>query len=172
MTGFYFIAGLLILLALAAWWIGARQRKSSGLPDGRVVSTDTGAWRKLEKPLYDPDTGLTGKPDYVVERDGIWVPVEVKSGWAPPEPHEGHIFQLAAYCRLVEHAYGVRPPVGILHYRNRTFEIDYNAVLEADLMALLEDLQIQSRKNEAHRSHNEAGRCARCGYRAICDEKL
>jgi CRISPR-associated exonuclease Cas4 len=44
--------------------------------------------------------------------------------------------------------------------------------LEADLMALLEDLRVQSRKGEAHRSHAEAGRCVRCGYRAICDEKL
>jgi CRISPR-associated exonuclease Cas4 len=171
-SGFYFAAGLLVLLALAAWWISVRQRKSSGLPDGRVVNADTGAWRKLEKPLYDPDTGLTGRPEYVVERGGIWVPVEVKSGWAPAEPHEGHIFQLAAYCRLVEHTYGVRPPVGILHYRNRTFEIDYNPVLEADLMALVEELRLQSRKGEVHRSHSEAGRCARCGYRAICDEKL
>ena len=171
MTAFYLIAGLLVLIALAAFVLSARQRKASGLPEGRVVSADTGGWRKLEKPLYDPDTGLTGRPDYVVERGGVWVPVEVKSGWAPAEPHEGHIFQLAAYCRLVEHAYGARPPVGILHYRNRTFEIDYNAGLEADLMALLDEIRDQSRK-EAHRSHAEPARCSRCGYRGVCGEKL
>ena len=135
--------------------------QSGGLPDGRVVAADTGVWRKLEKPLYDPDTGLTGRPDYVVERDGVWVPVEVKSGWAPSEPHEGHLFQLAAYCLLVEHAYGVRPPVGILHYRNRTFEIDYNPALEAELMVLLEELRVQSRKGEATaRMLNRAAACA------------
>jgi CRISPR-associated exonuclease Cas4 len=172
MNGFFIFAGLLILMALAALWIAARQHKESGLPDGRVVAADTGAWRKLEKPLYDPETGLTGRPDYIVERGGVWVPVEVKSGWAPSEPHEGHLFQLAAYCLLVEHAYGVRPPVGILHYRNRTFEIDYNPALEAELMLLLEDLRAQSRKGEAHRSHAEAGRCAGCGFRSVCNEKL
>jgi CRISPR-associated exonuclease Cas4 len=172
MTAFYILAGLLVLLALAALWSSARQRKASGLPDGRVVAEDTGGWLKLDKPLYDPETGLTGRPDYVVERRGVWVPVEVKSGWAPAEPHESHVFQLAAYCLLVEQAYGVRPPVGILHYRNRTFEIDYNAAMEAELRELLEDLRIQSRKGEAHRSHSEPGRCSRCGFRSVCNEKL
>jgi CRISPR-associated exonuclease Cas4 len=172
MTLFYLAAAVLLLLALVAWWIASRRRKASGLPQGRVVAADTGLWRKLEKPLYDPETGLTGKPDYIVERGGLWLPVEVKSGWAPAEPHEGHLFQLAAYCRLVEYVYGVRPPVGILHYRNRTFEIDYNLELEGELVQLLEDIRAHGRKGEVHRSHDEAGRCKSCGYRSVCTEKL
>lgn len=172
MTGFFVLAGLLVVLAVAALWVAARQRKAGGLPEGRVVASDTGLWRKLEKPLYDPETGLTGKPDYIVERGGYWLPVEVKSGWAPPEPHEGHLFQLAAYCLLVEAAYGKRPPAGILHYRNRTFEIDYNPALEAELIELLDEIRAHSKKGEVHRSHTEPARCSRCGFRSLCDEKL
>jgi hypothetical protein len=40
------------------------------------------------------------------------------------------------------------------------------------MMALLEELRAQSRKGEAHRSHAEPGRCLRCGFRAVCAEKL
>ena len=40
----------------------SRKRAASGLPDGRVIAADTGGWRRLEKPLYDAKTGLTGAP--------------------------------------------------------------------------------------------------------------
>jgi hypothetical protein len=53
-------AGLLILLfALVLFFISGRQRRRAGLPGGRVIYTDTRAWNKLEKPLFDRDLGLT-----------------------------------------------------------------------------------------------------------------
>ena len=167
------LAALLAVLAFVALWTASRQRKAAGLPEGRVVAADMGSWKRLEKPLYDPTTGLTGRPDYVVEQGGHWIPVEVKSGWSPPEPHESHVFQLAAYCLLVEHTYGSRPSHGILHYRNRTFEIDYTATLESELIGLLDEIRLQAgKRTAASRSHNEAGRCQHCGYRKACDQKL
>ncbi len=166
-------AGLIFLvLALLLLWNAARQRRASGLPEGRVIYSDTGGWGRVEKPLYDPATGLTGKPDYLVEQDSRWIPVEVKSGFAPPAPHEGHVFQLAAYCLLVEHATGKRPPYGILRYRNRTYAIDYTPDLEADLRELLGEMRLQERRGEPARSHAEPGRCARCGYRSGCNQRL
>lgn len=163
---------VLLLLALAALWIAGRQQKASGLPAGRVISADTGGWRRLEKPLYDPSTGLTGRPDYVVEQGGALIPVEVKSGWAPAEPHDSHLYQLAAYCLLVEKTSGRRPPYGILQYRNRTFAVDYTPTLEMELHGVLDEMHAQQRRGEAARSHEQASRCARCGYREICDERL
>ena len=104
------LAGLLLVLALLALWLSSRQRAASGLPEGRVIAADTGSWKRLEKPLYDAQTGLTGRPDYIVEQAGALIPVEVKSGWAPAEPRNSHLFQLAAYCLLVERSSGKRPP--------------------------------------------------------------
>jgi len=66
-----FIAGLLILLvAFLLFFISGRQRRATGLPSGRVIYTDTRAWGKVEKPLFDKDLGLTGKPDYLIEQHG------------------------------------------------------------------------------------------------------
>jgi CRISPR-associated exonuclease Cas4 len=166
------LAAVVLLAGLAVLWIAGRQRRASGLPAGRVIYSDTDRWGKVEKPLYDPVAGLTGKPDYLVEENGYMIPVEVKSGRAPNLPHDSHIYQLAAYCLLVERAYGKRPPYGILRYRDRTFSIDYTPALERELEDLLDAIRLQERRGEAPRSHKEAARCARCGYRDYCDQRL
>lgn len=166
-----FLALLLLAAALLLLWQAARRRAETGLPSGRVVYTDTRAWGPVEKPLFDPLTGLTGKPDYLVEQNGVLLPVEVKSGYAPSAPREGHVMQLAAYCLLVEAATGVRPPHGILHYRNRTYAIDYTPALEAALKDLLAEMRRDERRSEVPRSHEDPARCARCGFRDICDQK-
>jgi CRISPR-associated exonuclease Cas4 len=163
---------ILAVLAIAFLIISSLQRKSAGLPSGRVVYSDTRSWGKVEKPLFDPLFSLTGKPDYLVEQNGTLVPVEVKSGWAPDEPRQGHIFQLAAYCLLVERTTGKRPPYGLIAYRNRTFVVDYTPQLETQLTDLLAEIHRQERQPEVHRSHEEPARCAACGYRSICNEKL
>lgn len=165
-------AAVLLLAAVLILWIATRQRRSSGLPSGRVIYSDTSRWGKVEKPLYDPISALTGKPDYLVEEGDTLIPVEVKSGRAPSLPHDSHVFQLAAYCMLVERVYGKRPPYGILRYRDRTFSIDYTPALEQELEDLLDAIRRQERSGEADRSHEEPQRCARCGYRNICDQRL
>lgn len=162
----------LLLAALILYFISGRQRKQAGLPAGRVVYSDTRAWGAVEKPLYDRELGLTGKPDYLVEKDGRIIPVEVKSGRTPAAPYDSHLFQVAAYCRLVESAYGKRPPYGILHYPERDYAVDYTPELEAALIDLLDEMRRAGRRLEVHRPHEDPSRCRRCGFREICDEKL
>ena len=105
-----FIA-ILFLLALIFFWQSNRQQKTAGIPGGRIIYTDTHGWGKVEKPLYYAALALTGKPDYLIEKNGQLIPVEVKSGRAPEAPYDSHIFQLASYCLLVEKTYGKRPPL-------------------------------------------------------------
>ena len=167
----YLALGLL-LAAIAFFWISGRQRKAAGLPGGRVIYTDTRGWGKLEQPLFHAGLGLTGKPDYLVQHNGQIIPVEVKSGRAPEAPYDSHIFQLASYCLLVEKTYGRRPPYGIIHYNNRDFAVDYTEELESKLLDLLVEMKRDGHKADVPRSHEQASRCARCGYRKVCDQKL
>jgi CRISPR-associated exonuclease Cas4 len=171
MTSLY-LGLFVLLLALVLFFISRIQRRASGLPGGRVVYTDTRAWGPVEKPLFDRDLSLTGKPDYLVEQDGKLIPVEVKTGRTPAAPYDSHIFQLAAYCLLVHKATGKRPPHGILHYPGRDFAIDYTAELESALLDLLADMRIAERRAEVNRSHEDPHRCRRCGYREMCDQRL
>jgi len=166
------LAAILFLFALILLWLARQRQKAIGLPAGRIIYTDTRKWAPLEEPLYDPDLGLTGRPDYLVEDKGNVIPVEVKSARISAAPYDAHIYQLAAYCRLVQRHFGKRPHYGILHYANRTFAIDYTPQLEKALLELLDEVRIQDKRRETARSHDSAARCSRCGYRAICDQRL
>jgi CRISPR-associated exonuclease Cas4 len=115
---------------------------------------------------------LTGKPDYLIDQNGQLIPVEVKSGRAPAAPYDAHIYQLAAYCLLVERTYGRRPTHGIIHYPDRDFAVDYTSELESALLDLLADMRRDEQKSQIDRSHEQAARCVRCGYRNACDQRL
>ena len=166
------LAILLLLAGLVLLWLASRRRKDLGLPAGRIIYTDTRAWGAVQEPLYDRTVGLTGRPDYLVQKGKHTIPVEVKSSPVSHAPYDSHIFQLAAYCLLVETTFGVRPPYGILHYPNRTYAIDYTQQLETSLRNVLDEIRSQERSQEVGRSHNQPARCARCGFRSICDQAL
>ena len=166
------IAFLVFLLGLSLFWFSRQKWKQAGLPSGRVVYADPGLWGRPEKPFYYSGLGLTGKPDFVVNQKGRLLPVEVKSSWAPPTPYDSHILQLGIYCLLIEKTTGKRPPYGILKYRNRTFAIDYTQSLEDSVIAVVEQIRTQKNRRQASRSHDDARRCAHCGYRRVCDQRL
>ena len=166
---------VLILLFLAAllWLGGKRRRVQSGVPEGKVVYNDTGAWRANNHVLHAAEYRLAGKPDYLVEQaDGSIIPVEVKSGAAPTKPWDGQILQLAAYCLLVETNFGVRPSHGILQYSDRAFAIEYSDDLELDLLDLLDEMRATSTEVDVLPDHNQPRRCARCGVRDSCDYRM
>ena len=165
------IAAGLALLGIILFLLARLQRRKSGLPSFRVVYSDTGMWNKVEKPLYDASAGLTGKPDYLVKQNGAWIPIEVKSGGTPAQPREAHVMQLAAYCMLVERTTGKRPPFGMVHYPEQTFQVAYTPELEAQLLQQIEVIR-KFERSTPDRSHEAKGRCHGCGYRGICDQKL
>lgn len=167
-----YIALFLFILAIIFFWQSNSQRKDAGLPGGQIIYTDTRGWGKLEKPLFHSALELTGKPDYLIQQNGQIIPVEVKSGRAPSAPYDSHIYQLAAYCLLVEKTYQKRPAYGIIHYENRDFSVDYTPELEASLLDLLADMKRDEYKHDVPRSHEQAGRCAKCGFRKTCDQSL
>jgi CRISPR-associated exonuclease Cas4 len=161
-----------LLLALVLFFIAGRQRRSAGLPGGKVIYTDTGAWEKVEKPLYDPITEISGRPDYLVRQGKQFIPVEVKSGRTPESPYDSHIYQLAAYCLLVEREFGKRPPYGIIHYQDRSFSVEYTSELEHALLDLLTEIRQDDGRRNVNRSHQVPGRCRGCGFAHHCDQVL
>ena len=160
-----------LFLAVLLFFLSKRRMGTAGLPGGRVIYSDTNYWQKLEKPLYDPVTEVTGRPDYLVKQGEFVIPVEVKSGW-PESPYDSHIFQLAAYCLLVEREFGKRPPYGIIHYQNRNFSVEYTLELEHALLELLTELRQDDARKKVPRSHEHPARCRGCGYTKICDQVL
>lgn len=171
--GWLALAMILAALAAVAWLVSRFSRARSGLPDGAVIYGDMGVELAESETIYSPQLGLAGKPDYVIQDDdGSFVPVEIKSSDAPPEPYDGHVLQLAAYCLLVEEAYGVRPSYGILQYRDGAFTVDFTYELEADLLELLDEMRQNALADEVFRDHEDPDRCGNCGFVSYCDHRL
>ncbi len=166
---------LIVLLIIIALWMmlrGKSVQRNAGLPQGRILYSDPEIIGPPAKPFFDVETQLTGKPDYLVAEGETIIPVEVKSGYAPAEPYAGHVFQLLAYCYLVEQETGHRPPYGIVRYRNRTFAVDYTAEQEQALLSLLAEMREDERLGDVERCHQDSGRCVRCGFRDHCNQRL
>jgi CRISPR-associated exonuclease Cas4 len=167
-----FIVTLFLVIAFIFFVLASRQRRRVGIPAGRVIYSDASQWGKAEKPLYDPTLRLTGKPDYLIKQGNQVIPVEIKSRRAPQAPYESHIYQLGAYCLLVEHEYKSHPAYGILHYNDKTFAIDFTAELKSSTQAVIRAMQARSDYSQVDRSHEDGHRCQHCGYRSICDQSL
>jgi len=166
------LALALLLLAIALWVVARWLRARSGLPAGQVIYSDTSAWQPNHQTLVAPAYHLVGKPDYLVRQGDEIIPVEVKSGRAPAQPWDSHVLQLAAYCLLVEEALGARVAHGILRYSDRQFTIPYTPALKSALLAVLSEMRQSLIAGGAHRNHASVNRCARCGVRQSCDERL
>jgi CRISPR-associated exonuclease Cas4 len=167
-----FAIAILAGLGLLFLWLARRGRAHSGLPAGRVTYADANGGQRPERPLFSPELGLTGKPDYVIDAGGAIVPVEVKSRSAPRRPYASHVLQLAAYCRLTEEAYARRPPHGLIRYADRSFSVDYDPELEERLLHTLDRMRADLASGTAPRNHNDRYRCNACGHRDHCLQAL
>ncbi len=165
---------LIILgIAVALWFQARKQHAATGLPFGaRIVYADTGAWSKIEQPLFSPRYVLAGKPDYIVQDQGATIPIEVKPNRIAPSPYESDVMQLAAYGLLIEETSGTFPRYGLLKYRDVIFQIDFTAALRAQVIALIQAMQQSVETRPVARQHTDPARCRACGYRAKCGQAL
>ena len=166
--------GVALLLSLAIWrWLRARTlQRQSGLPRARLVYDDASAGRPPERPLVSHRHRLSGRPDFLLERGGAILPVEAKPLRRANAPYASDLLQLAAYCLLVEEDLGRTPPAGILRYAEQSWEIAWDAALRARLLETLAAMDAADEAGGADRSHAQAQRCAGCGMRAHCDQRL
>lgn len=168
----WLLALLLLGAGLAILWLARRGRQASGLPGGAVIYSDTGAEQAVLAPLISRRHGLIGKPDYLIEaRHGAtrtMIPVEVKSRSQQGAPPSGHILQLATYCLIIEDVYGVTPSHGILRYANGSHSIAFTPELRRAVLEAAERIRAARSAPDVPRSHQDAGRCAQCGYREGC----
>jgi CRISPR-associated exonuclease Cas4 len=187
MTWLFLIGALLLIIAFSAHALSKSMASKTGLPEGELVYSDTGfavgklgpvsrneIGEKQEKPLVSDRYGLIGKPDYLVRtRKGI-IPVEAKSARLPQSgrPYDSHVFQLIAYCLLVEDVFDAPVPYGIIRYRDRKVSVACTSELKAELLDILDEMRVARRLKEVHRSHDETRRCDSCYMRDVCDEAL
>ena len=127
------LVGLVLLIALS------RNAARFGSLAGAHIYQDSP--QRPGELLFASSVPLCGKPDYLIRTAAGIVPVEYKSRRsAPAVPYPSHVFQLIAYCLLVEEHYGSRPTHGILKYQDREFTIAYTAEYEQELRRIVAEM--------------------------------
>lgn len=174
LLGFLFC--LALVTAASLFWMARAERKRTGLPgNSRVIYADTGAWKRVEGPLFSRRHGLTGKPDYVLDVKSTIIPVEVKPSRRDSIPRESDLIQLAAYGLLIEETLGKgrrQPAYGLLKYRDAVFQIDFTEDLYSRLIDAMAEMRRTADHAEVNRSHDDPRRCRACGYRTACKQAL
>ena len=170
MDGLILFALVLLALGVILLMLKRRGQAEIGMPEGEPIYMDT--TEEPGKILRSARYGLSGKPDFLIRQGSAIVPVEAKTGKTPRQPQPGHVLQLMAYCILVEENFGVRPEYGIGRYSEQQFEVDFTPEREQELLSILWEMQQQRQQDDVHRTHNYPRRCAACGYRDRCDERL
>ncbi len=147
--------------------IAAEAREAVGVEE-EIAYNDDGDACLLVSDRY----GITGRPDYIIVREGVHIPVELKTGRVPKGPFFSHIMQVGAYCILVEENYGEAPPYGIVRYGDREFEVDYTDDLKSLVLQKIEEMRRARKTGDVHRNHNRPGKCRSCSRREKCPESL
>jgi len=114
---------------------------------------------------------LAGKPDYIIQKNKKIIPVEYKST-VHKHPRKNHIYQLAAYCHLIEENSKSFVPYGVLVYNDKTFNISYDPKLRFELEEIISSMRNIMKSGKIYRNHNEINRCKNCSMRNNCDLKL
>lgn len=178
--GLFFIIALVWLLAASFFFYVAlrlrrdvmERREEYGVPEGEIEFTET--LSEDSQNLVSEKYGINGKPDYiVVDKDGNYIPVEIKTGRVPKGPLFSHILQLASYCLLVEERYNKAPPYGILEYEDRVkHKIEYTENLKNLVVEKVNEMRKALVTKNVHRNHNRPGKCKSCSRRDACPERL
>lgn len=128
--------------------------------------------KKDSKEFVSEKYGLRGKPDYIIEKEGEYIPVEEKTGRVPKGPLFSHMIQIIAYCMLAEDSLGKKPSYGILRYTGNIYRITYDENLKELVLQFRENILDAMKEGEAHRNHDRKGKCINCSRRELCPERL
>ncbi|MFO7678085.1 MAG: CRISPR-associated protein Cas4 [Thermoplasmatota archaeon] len=147
---------------------GLKKKKQFRIPQGKITYSDLNSPGKA---LFSKRYQLTGKPDYIINEKGYYIPVELKSG-SYNIPQNNHIFQLASYCHLVEETFGGLVPYGRLIYQDSDHIIAFNPKIRFELESILKQMRRSLEKSSIQRNHNDPKKCHSCSMRVYCDISL
>jgi CRISPR-associated exonuclease Cas4 len=140
------------------------------IQDGKIIYSDL---NMPAKPLFSKRYRISGKPDYIIKKDGHRIPVEVKTG-QHYEPKKNHVFQLAAYCQILEENYGGFVPYGILVYNDTSqqYKIPFDPKIRFELESAIKKMRHILKTNKTERNHNDLYKCRSCSMRNYCNKKI
>lgn len=142
------IIGILII-GIILFAVSFLMRRKIGVPQGEVVYSDSD--KTPGEVLEAHSIPLVGKPDFILLKDGVHVPVEIKTGKTPKLPYKNHVAQLFAYCLLIGEHFGKRPEYGIIRYPEREIPLEYSEAAEEGVKKTIYEV-LQKKQSGDYRS--------------------
>lgn len=152
----------LAVLGLVLLFIARRGRAARGLGAGETVALDNVT-------LFSERHKLVGRPDRIVKQGNDYIPEEWKSS---KRVSHGHRLQLGTYFILIEEAYGVRPPFGVVVLGDGSrIEVQNTADLRAEVLAVAAQIrEHRAELLEVIPVRQPAYKCRACGQRTNCEQ--
>jgi CRISPR-associated exonuclease Cas4 len=159
--------GLALVRYLVMGHFERQGRSRLGLEGSVVVAADDS---RLGAPtLRSSRLGLVGRPDHLVRSGDALIPVEQKPSARRLQP--SHVMQVAAQCLLVEEAYGVRPPFGIVVLAGGTrAKVPFTPELERRLLQTMADMRDLIATETEPGPRWVAPKCRACSFVETCWE--
>jgi len=150
----------LLVRSLAGHW-----RRSAGLEDGELIGADDAELGIAT--LRSDRLGLVGRPDQILRVGRFFIPVEQKPSARRLYP--SHAMQVAAQCMLVEEAYGVRPPYGVVVLKGGISErVPFTPELERRVHETIQEMRWILKSEHRPGPRWVQSKCIPCGYRDVC----
>lgn len=151
----FFLSVCLFILGALLLYILKVRSQNYGVLKHTVTYSDSD--KKPGVSLYAKSVKLVGRPDFIIEKDGLYHPVEYKSRRAPAHPFRNHTMQLMAYCLLIEENFHT-PPGGFVKYEDKEFYIEYTPQDKQEIQLLVQEILQKKQLNIEpfcpHPAHN------------------
>ncbi len=147
--------------------IKVKDRRELGVKRATAIYKD----EKGTKLLVANSLGLQGKPDFIFKTwiRKKYIPLEIKSGKLNDDnPHDGDLYQLAAYFIIIEEVYGKRPPYGKLVYSNKTFKVRNTFALRKEVHRITKEMRAMLDEDYSPCASPDFMKCKHC----ICKDTV
>ncbi|AEG19155.1 CRISPR-associated protein Cas4 [Methanobacterium paludis] len=126
----------------------------------------------LEFSIEDSELNLRGQLDRIEIVDGVYYPVELKTGVPPVKGvWKSDAIQIAAYAILMEQEFNKEVPVGFVDYMGagQRMPVLVNTSLRNDLVNVLEDMKSMFKNGEIPELMQNPKKCVKCDYADFCE---
>jgi len=161
-------------LKLESWIISAKIKKilqSTGKNSSEIIDILFPP-SLLEYRIDNKKLNLSGKIDKIEIINGIYYPIEIKTGKYPIKGvWEADAIQVAAYSVLIEEEFDTEVLVGFVEYLkiNKQIPVVINSKLRKELFEVLDDIKKMFYEGHVSEIAQNINKCKICEYSVFCE---
>lgn len=127
--------------------------------------------KRREVYLVSSTLKMKGKCDYLIEEDGIQIPLEIKKGHCTGDnPYENDVMQLIGYILLLEEHFSIKYAYGYVIYMGsrKRYRVNVTDALRAKLRWYVMTLRMYTNQHKLPPRQKQQNKCDRCSLLLYC----